>query len=286
MAGYSSSPNFPVTANAIQSTLEGTQSTIISKLDPTGSALTYSTYLGGSSGSEEGAYGIALDCNANAYVAGSTASTAFPLSSGAYQTTYGGGAYDCYTAKLAIGTPVVSAVSPSSGPLTGGTAVTITGINFSNATAVLFGSTAALTFSVDSDTQITVVSPPHDLGIVDITVTGIGVSSPSSADLFTYQLIATTTTLNASPNPVKAGQSVILKGTVSSSSSATGSMTFFDGEKLLGVVRLLNGSAALNTDTLSPGKHHIIATYSGDNRYRGSLSEISTLHVKPAKVRR
>lgn len=280
IAGYSTSTNFPVTSNAIQSSIIGTQSTIISKLNPTGSILTYSTYLGGSSFSDEGAYSIALDSNANAYVAGTTASTTFPITSGAFQTVYGGGMSDSYTAKLAIGTPVISFISPNYGALTGGTVVTITGINFMNATTVLFGSTPATTFTIDSDTQITAVSPSHQLGSVDITVVGIGISAISSADQFTFQLIPTTTVLTMAPNSTKEGKTVVMVAAVSSS-SATGSMTFFDGVKLLGVVRLSNGRAMFSTDSLSVGKHYIIATYSGDNSYQGSSSEILTLQVKP-----
>src|SRR5450755_2440785 len=53
--------------------------------------LIYSTYLGGS-GNDWG-LGIAVDNLGNAYVTGSTASTDFPVTPGAFQTTYGGGGY-------------------------------------------------------------------------------------------------------------------------------------------------------------------------------------------------
>jgi hypothetical protein len=56
--------------------------------------------------------------------------------------------------------PFITGIDPNSGPAAGGTTVTITGRNFTGATAVRFGSTNAASFTVDSDTQITAVSPP------------------------------------------------------------------------------------------------------------------------------
>ncbi|MGP8059556.1 MAG: IPT/TIG domain-containing protein [Acidimicrobiales bacterium] len=85
------------------------------------------------------------------------------------------------------GIPVVNAVSPTSGPTTGGTTVTISGSNFLGATAADFGSVAAPSFTVTSDTSMTVTAPPHGAGIVDVTVTSPrGTSSTSSGDQFAY----------------------------------------------------------------------------------------------------
>ena len=56
--------------------------------------------------------------------------------------------------------PVITSIEPSSGPVAGGTTVTITGRNFTGATAVHFGANPAASFTADSDTQITAVSPP------------------------------------------------------------------------------------------------------------------------------
>ena len=80
--------------------------------------------------------------------------------------------------------PVVTNVAPSSG--NGGSTVVITGSGFSRAIDVEFGATPAFSFHVDSDTQITAVSPGHKAGTVHITVTVQGTSATSSADQFTY----------------------------------------------------------------------------------------------------
>ncbi|MBV9485982.1 MAG: IPT/TIG domain-containing protein, partial [Frankiaceae bacterium] len=84
--------------------------------------------------------------------------------------------------------PAVTAVSPDTGPVGGGTVVTITGTDFTGATAVTFGPNAVTSISVDSDTQITVQSPPAtNPGKVNIRVrTPGGLSPTSSANRFTY----------------------------------------------------------------------------------------------------
>lgn len=70
--------------------------------------------------------------------------------------------------------PVVTSVVPPSGPQAGGTAVTITGVGFTDASAVMFGSEAATSVVVVSDTEITAVTPPSAspmTGAVSVAVT-------------------------------------------------------------------------------------------------------------------
>jgi IPT/TIG domain len=82
--------------------------------------------------------------------------------------------------------PTVTGISPTRGPSGGGTAVTITGCNFTGATSVSFGTKAAASFTVNSDTSITAVSPPGS-GTVNVVVTKSGVSSTTSVGTeFTY----------------------------------------------------------------------------------------------------
>ena len=87
--------------------------------------------------------------------------------------------------------PVVAEVEPSGGPFTGGTHVSITGINFTGATAVKFGSANAVRFRVKSASSITAVSPPGT-GTVGVTVTnGTGTSPTGIDDRFSYEPIVT-----------------------------------------------------------------------------------------------
>src|SRR5216683_246961 len=111
-------------------------------------------------------------------------------------------------------TPTVAYINPSSGPTTGGTSVTITGSGFMCTTTVSFGSTATSDFKVDSDTQITVVSPPGS-GIVDVTVTTpSGTSSTTYDDQFDYiPPPPTVTGIDPNNGPATGGISVTITGT-------------------------------------------------------------------------
>src|SRR5262245_32108704 len=88
--------------------------------------------------------------------------------------------------------PTVTNINPNIGPSSGGSSVTITGTNFSGATAVTFGNNAAGSFTVNSATQITATSPAG-IGTVDIRVTTAGGTSPISTGRFSYGLVGTTT---------------------------------------------------------------------------------------------
>lgn len=88
VAGETDSPNFPV-QNAAQAThgspTLGTDA-FVAKLNPAGSALVYSTFLGGTN--EDTAYGIAVDAQGNAYVTGETHAPNFPTLN-AFQSQFG-----------------------------------------------------------------------------------------------------------------------------------------------------------------------------------------------------
>jgi len=99
-------------------------------------------------------------------------------------------AADQYT--YAAAAPTVTSVAPATGPSGGGTTVTITGTGFSDATGVSFGSVAASSFTVNSTTSITAVTPAGSAGTVDVQVTSrfYGTSPIGATDQFTYQVPA------------------------------------------------------------------------------------------------
>ncbi len=137
--------------------------------------------------------------------------------------------------------PTVSKISPMNGPATGGTSVMITGINFTGATSVSFGSTPASSITFISDMQITAVSPPGS-GTVDVTVTTPnGTSVKSSADLFTYNP-PMVTAINPNSGPAVGGTSVTITGTgftsaasVSFGSTPASSITFISDMQITAV---------------------------------------------------
>jgi hypothetical protein len=98
VAGQAESPDFPITPGVAQPVIGGppgaSANAFVTKFNPAGSALLYSTYLGGNN--FDGATGIALDANDDAYVTGQACSTNFPVTSGALQTVNGGAlTYSC-----------------------------------------------------------------------------------------------------------------------------------------------------------------------------------------------
>lgn len=107
LTGFTSSANFPVTPGAFQTLLGGAQNAFVSKLNPTGTGLAYSTYLGGN-GTDAG-LGIAVDASGGAYVGGQTTSNNFPLTAGAFRATLGGAGDAFFTLFNPSGTaPVYS----------------------------------------------------------------------------------------------------------------------------------------------------------------------------------
>jgi hypothetical protein len=109
--------------------------------------------------------------------------------------------------------PSVTSISPSSGPLAGGTTVNITGTNLSGATSVDFGATAATSTTNNSSTSLTAVSPAEAAGTVNITViTPGGTSANSPSDQFAYVAAPTVTSLSPSAGPDAGGTTVTITG--------------------------------------------------------------------------
>ena len=102
---YAQSSNFPITAGAYQTTnkafANGGSNLTLSKLNPAGTGLVYSTFIGGSSYPGDFSEGLALDSGGNAYVTGYTYSHDFPITAGAFQATNKGAASGNSTAFVA-----------------------------------------------------------------------------------------------------------------------------------------------------------------------------------------
>jgi len=99
VTGITNSANFPTTVGAFDATLDGvgTFDAFVTKVNPAGSALVYSTFLGGVN--SESGNGIAVDTSGSAHVTGSTGSDNFPTTAGAFDTTRSQDA-DAFVTKL------------------------------------------------------------------------------------------------------------------------------------------------------------------------------------------
>ncbi len=114
--------------------------------------------------------------------------------------------------------PVVTALSPASGPTAGGTAVTLTGTGFTGATKVAFGAVAATKFTVESSTEIVATAPAEAAGAVFVTVaTPSGTSGTVSAARYTYlsggqSVVPAVTAISPASGPAAGGTSVGIAG--------------------------------------------------------------------------
>ncbi len=193
VAGSTASTNFPTLAGAFQASNGGTSGSdaFVLRLTPTGAG-NYSSYLGGSG--DDAATGVALDALGNAYLAGLTNSTNFPVTGGAYQSSNAGG-YDAFVAKV-LPTPIppkLTAVSPDTGAsaadqVTSSQNLTLSGTAVPTATVTLYregvgllGSVVASaggTFAYDY-TATTLAEGTYDFNATDSTANG---TSSRSAD--------------------------------------------------------------------------------------------------------
>jgi hypothetical protein len=197
--------------------------------------------------------GTAVTCSSTSCVATSPAGTA-----GAVDVTVTGGGNtsivgteDKFTYTSG---PAIASISPDSGPLAGGTVVTISGTGFSTTgSTVDFGTVAGTSVTCSSATSCVATSPAGTAGAVDVTVTAGGNTSiVGLADLFTYSASSSTstttstTTTSSTTTPSGSGTG---SGTSDTSSSGSGSGLAFTGSPLflpwliiVGAILLIMGS--------------------------------------------
>lgn len=335
VAGTTFSADFP-TATPYQASLRGQKDAFVTKINPAGTALIYSTYLGGSD--NEYGKGITVDAAGQAYVVGWTNSGDYPVILGAFQlrkgyadpavsnafitklsdtgtaliySSYLGGAwclrtgvYSCYSffGDAADGIDVATSV-----------VVDAAGYAYLGgyATSAVFPMNDSIRISniqgADNDSApfVAKISPNGDQKIFsavfsvreqDKRVSGLAVdangnvyavgysSAATSAPITAGALLTTqpldtlspssflvklssglyTTLVESSSNPATNAQAITLTARVSSAKTG-GTVTFMDGGTMLGVVPVDKNQSTLTT-TLSPGVHKITAVYSGDSK--------------------
>ncbi len=117
-----------------------------------------------------------------------------------------------------IPAPTISSVSPGSGPLAGGTTITITGTGLSGATVKVGGVAAVV--SATSATSVTAKTPAGSAGAKDVLVTAAG-GTATSAGAFTYVAAPTITTVSPASGPIGGGTSIVINGTNLSGAAVT-----------------------------------------------------------------
>ena len=220
VTGFTTSANFPTTPGAFQTTFGGAGplgfgDAFVTKLNPTGSMPVFSTYLGGS-GDDFGA-GIAVDGNGNAYIAGSTASTNFPTTPGAFQTTFGG------SGPLGLGDAFVTKLNPTGSALIYSTYLGGSGDDFAsriavdvlpNPSAYVTGNTASTNF-------------PTTAGAFQTTLGGVGPFGAGDAFVAKIAQVANLSiTKTDSPDPIAVGHNLTYTMTVTNNGpdAATGAV--------------------------------------------------------------
>jgi hypothetical protein len=156
--------------------------------------------------------------------------------------------------------PTVTAVTPVEGTTTGGTAVKVTGTNLENASAVAFGESAGSEIHVQSATELTVKSPAHEAGTVDVTVTTPGgTSTTSAADHYTFIAPPTVTAVSPVEGPTAGGTVVTVTGTNLENASAVafggsaGSEIHVQSATGLTVRSPVHGAGTVDVTVTTPG---------------------------------
>jgi len=291
VAGYTSDTDFPVTTGAFQTTndadtntadsADANQNGFLSKINSTGTALVYSTYLGGTTGPWGGdqIYDLALDSAGDAYVTGSAMSDNFPVTSNAYQSTNHGATHCCdyltYTSNAFLtefnpgGTALIystylggSGTQNPAGP--GGTGDEGLALALGPNQNVYFGGyTSSPNFPVTSDAFNTTYNSHQNMAFVADFDLG---AAPSTTD--------SVTTLTTSANSVVPGTALTFTAAVTQASGSvvpTGNIVFSIDEANVGTVALNgSGKATYSTSTLPAGEHYILATYAGNATFSSS----------------
>ncbi len=279
LAGNTSSCGFPTTPGVYQpqaSFPPGSASScnagFVSKLNPTGSALVWSTFVGNNSGPNVNnstfLTGLALASDGSVYVAGSESGygiqTVNPVIPQSQTATVGYVAHiDATASTLLFATTIGGTVACSE--LATGLAVDPTGNMY--VAGVANGCTTL----------------PTTPGAFQATGSNPGANVNDGWVAKIAPTINTTTTLAVSPIAPTFGQAVTLTATVAGvtgNAKPTGPVTFLNGSTTLGTGTLnASGVATFTTSTLAPNTYSLTATYSGDPSFSASASTAQTLSI-------
>jgi hypothetical protein len=204
ITGYTLSTNYDITPGSFQTNLEGPIGTdaFVSKLNSTGTALIYSTYIGG--GLSDYGNSIAIDSSGNAYITGYTNSTDFDITPGAFQTTKGGLilSHDVFVTKLnSTGNGLIYSTYIGGSNNEEGRGIAIDG----SGNAFIMG----FTTSNDFPTTLGAFQTIHGGGTLDVFVTKLDIGGNTSVET----LINKEALFSIFPNPNKGAFTIQSKKT-------------------------------------------------------------------------
>ena len=275
-------PGFPVTTNAFQ---QASSADFVTEFDAAGSSLVYSSYLGGSQGRPEEIFGvtgpsIAVDAAGNAYVAGWTADTDFPVTSDAYQNknyaswqTWSGNGFfgnEFFTNAF------FTEINPEGSALLYST---------------YFAAQAAFGIALDSTDNVYLTGSafggnlPTTWDAVQMQPGGAFVAKIA----FNPSLTPTQTVISSSVNPARFTQKITYTAAITSptdGSIPTGSVGFSVDDSYPSYVPLDDtGHASYMTSIPVGGSHIVEASYRGDANYAASTgSLIQTVSGTPSYI--
>jgi hypothetical protein len=173
-----------------------------------------------------------------------------------------------------VAVPTVTSVSPSNGPIAGGTEVTITGTNFATGATVTFGSAAATNVTVVSATQITATTPAGSAGSVTVTVTVSGLSGSLSSG-FAYVVAPTVSSVSPASGSTAGGTAVTITG----ANFATGATVTFGSTAATNVTVV--SSTSITATTPAEGAGAVTVTVTNPGALAGSLANGFTYVILP-----
>ena len=191
VTGTTNSDDFGTTTNAIQGSRSGSFDDFVTKINASGSARVYSTYLGGSS--NDSGQAIAVDAAGNAYVTGITSSTNFPTTTDALQTAGGGGIGDAFVAKIGDYSIAGGVIDSSSNGIAGVT-VTLSGSRSDSTTTDANGNFVFLNTTPSGNFTVTPFKTGFTFSAESITINSLN----NNQDLL---FIGTTSGATPTPTP-------------------------------------------------------------------------------------
>jgi hypothetical protein len=285
VTGAAFSTDFPVTAGAVQTQNaagnNASTNAFITKLDPAGSGLIYSTFLGGIGLNKETgdfATSIGLDGNGNAYIAGSAYSANFPVTANALQKTN-------RAAYHGEQNPFIAQLNAAGNGLLFSSYLGGSGADVENAMTTDGAGNVYITGKAYS-TDFPVTKGAYQTA----NLAEVGVNAGTNAFVAKVSIgtvastTATTTTLVSSANPAAPGATVTFTATVNAKTGTAvpmGAVVFSVDGVSKGTINLVSRVAKYSTASLAVGTHTIKVAYAGNTSFSASSATLTETIKKP-----